>query len=184
MFIVWLTGRPCSGKTTLANSINTRLKSLGWKTELLDGDVIRPLLWPELTFTIEDRERNVLRFAWLANMLARHDILPIVSVVSPSRAMRDGIRRDAGGNFIEVYVNAPYDCCAYRDVKGMYARAEAGKLPNFTGVGSGYEPPLHPEVECHTNTETIEESTTKILNEIDRQFSDLYTSRLLKRSMK
>jgi adenylyl-sulfate kinase len=177
MMTVWLTGRPCSGKTTLALSINERLKSLGWKTEVLDGDGIRHMLWPELSFTVMDRAKNVQRFGHLANIFARHDIVPIVSVVSPHRAMRDYIR-EYSIKFVEVYVNAPYETCAARDVKGMYAKANAGELPLFTGVGAEYEPPLSPEVECRTDLETVEESTTKIMNAIDKAFDELYQLRM------
>jgi adenylylsulfate kinase len=171
--IVWLTGRPCSGKTTLAHSLNRFLKARAWKTALLDGDVIRPTLWPELTFTAEDREKNVLRFATLANMFVQEGVLPIVSVVSPNRGVRELVRKGALSDpllnppecfkdFIEVYVNAPYEVCAARDVKGMYAKALSGGLSDFTGVGSDYEPPLNPDVECHTDLETVAESTDKI----------------------
>lgn len=169
--IIWLTGRPCSGKTTLAGSINKFLKARAWRTALLDGDVVRHALWPELTFTVEDRAKNVLRFAWLANLFAQQGIVPIVSVVSPVRQIRDQVRREAIADpmhskdfpsFIEVYVNAPYDVCAKRDIKGMYAKANHGDISDFTGVGSDYEAPLRPDVECRTDLETIAESTDKI----------------------
>lgn len=177
--IIWLTGRPCSGKTTLAHSLNQFLKVRTWRTVLLDGDVIRPTLWPELTFTTEDRKENVLRFATLANMFVQEGVLPIVSVVSPNRGVRELVRKGVLSDpllnplscykdFIEVYVNAPYEVCAARDVKGMYAKALHGDIRNFTGVGSDYEPPLHPEVECHTDVETIEESTHKIILAISK----------------
>ena len=162
--IIWLTGRPCSGKTTLAHSVYAQLTMRGWDAHILDGDEIRMNLWPELTFTPIDRTKNVLRVAKLANLLTQHHVTPIVSVVSPDRLIRDEVRRGSNG-FIEVHVNAPYSVCATRDVKGMYAKASRGEILNFTGTlgGPAYEPPIDPEVECHTDVETIEDSTRKII---------------------
>jgi adenylyl-sulfate kinase len=162
MMTVWLTGRPCSGKTTLGVAVRDRLKQGGWNVELLDGDLIRRNLWPELGFSKENRADNVRRFGYLAEMLARHGVIPIVCAVSPYREERDRIRRDSTA-FIEVYANAPLEICEERDIKGMYKKARAGQLPDFTGVADPYEPPLNPEVECFTNLESVEQSTSKIV---------------------
>ncbi len=162
---VWLTGLPCSGKTTLGLALTERLLARGWQAEFLDGDVIRHELWRDLGFSKTDREENIRRLGFVAGLLARHGIIVVVSAVSPYRAARDQVRRSSA-NFVEVFVNAPLAVCEQRDVKGMYRRARAGQLPGFTGVDDPYEPPLHPDVECRTELESIEESTAKILEQV------------------
>jgi adenylyl-sulfate kinase len=163
---VWLTGLPCSGKTTLGLAVTERLKASGWKVELLDGDVVRRELWRELSFSKADREENVRRFGFLAGLLSRHGIIAVVSAVSPYRVSRNLVRGDST-QFLEVYVNAPLAVCEQRDVKGMYRKARAGELAGFTGVADPYEAPLHPEVECRTDLETVEESVAKIVAAIE-----------------
>jgi adenylylsulfate kinase len=160
--IVWLTGLPCSGKTTLGLAIVERLRALGRKTEFLDGDVLRRALCKDLGFTPADREENIRRIGFIANLLARNGIVTVVSAVSPYRAARDEVRRQCGG-FLEVYVNAPLSVCEHRDVKGMYGKARRGELAAFTGVSDPYEPPLAAEVECHTDLESVAESADKVL---------------------
>src|ERR1700722_11864213 len=168
---VWLTGLPCSGKTTLGLAVTGRLKASGWKAEFLDGDVVRRELWRELAFSKADREENVRRFGFLAGLLSRHGIVAVVSAVSPYRISRDLVRGDSQ-QFLEVYVNAPLAVCEQRDVKGMYRKARSGELPGFTGVASPYEAPLHPEVECRTDLETVEQSVAKIMTAIETAFRD------------
>jgi len=163
---VWLTGLPCSGKTTLGLAVTGRLKASGLKAEFLDGDVVRRELWRELAFSKADREENVRRFGVLARLLSGHGVVAVVSAVSPYRTSREIVRRDAT-QFLEVYVNAPLAVCEQRDVKGMYRKARSGELPGFTGVADPYEPPLDPEVECRTDLETVEESVEKIMQAID-----------------
>jgi adenylyl-sulfate kinase len=160
--ILWLTGLPCSGKTTLGSALAARLKESGHPAELLDGDAIRRELWPELGFAMADRSENVMRFGFLARMLASHGIIPVVCTVSPYRAARDLVRHESSG-FLEIYVNAPLEICERRDVKSMYRKARAGDLPGFTGVFGPYEPPLAPEVECRTDLLTVEECVAKIM---------------------
>ena len=169
---VWLTGLPCSGKTTLGLSVTGRLKAAGCQAEFLDGDVVRRELWRELAFSKADREENVRRLGFLAGLLARQGIVAVVSAVSPYRASRDLVRGDST-QFLEVYVNAPLAVCEQRDVKGMYRKARSGELPGFTGVADPYEPPLHPEIECRTNLETVEESVAKIMQAVDAAFRAL-----------
>jgi adenylyl-sulfate kinase len=168
---IWLTGLPCSGKTTLGLVVTERLKAEGRKAEFLDGDVVRRELWRELAFSKADREENVRRFGLLAGLLSRHGIVAVVSAVSPYRTSRDLVRGDST-QFLEVYVNAPLAVCEQRDVKGMYRKARAGELHGFTGVADPYEPPLHPEVECRTDLETIEESVAKIMQTIHAAFRE------------
>lgn len=170
MMTLWLTGRPCSGKTTLGVAVTERLRNSGWKAELLDGDLIRRNLWPELTFSKVDRDENIRRFGYLAEMLARQGVVPVVSAVSPYREARERVRRDST-QFVEVYVNASVEVCEQRDVKGMYAKARAGEIPDFTGLNDPYEPPADPEVECFTAVETVEQSAAKIIRAVDSVFN-------------
>jgi adenylyl-sulfate kinase len=163
--IVWLTGLPCSGKTTLGRAVSQCLTDWSLKSVLLDGDEVRARLWPELGFTRLERNQNVQRFGHLAGMLSSHGIIAVVSAVSPYRTSRDEMRGKAA-RFIEVFVNCPLEVCEARDVKGMYAKARAGELPGFTGVSSPYEPPFHPDVECRTDLETVGESVVKIMKAI------------------
>jgi adenylyl-sulfate kinase len=170
MMTLWLTGRPCSGKTTLGVAVTERLRNSGFKAELLDGDLIRRNLWPELGFSKEHRDENIRRFGYLAEMLARQGIVPVVSAVSPYREARERVRRDST-QFVEVYVNAPVSVCEERDVKGMYAKARAGEIPDFTGLNDPYEAPAHPDVECFTDRESVEESAAKIIRAVDGVFN-------------
>jgi adenylylsulfate kinase len=162
---VWLTGLPCSGKTTIGQAVVLELMAQGLNAELLDGDAIRHDLWSELGFTKIDREENVRRMAVLAAMLSRNNVIAVVAAVSPYRFGRDLARRNST-QFLEVFVNAPLALCRSRDVKGMYAKAYLGELPHFTGVGDPYEIPLHPDIECLTDLETVQQSAAKILEAI------------------
>lgn len=161
-----MTGLPCSGKTTLATILLNRLLTRRVRAELLDGDVIRGSLWPELGFSMEDRNINVYRLGYLARLLSRQDVIVIVAAVSPYRASRDEIRRMSDNGFMEVYVNAPLEVCEKRDVKGMYKRAREGNWPHFTGIDDPYEPPLHPELEFHTDRESITSIVDRIMGEL------------------
>lgn len=167
--MIFLTGLPCSGKTTLGLILVERLRAAGKEANLLDGDAVRHL-WPDLGFSREDREENIRRIAAMAEDLERAGIIAIVSAISPYRSMRNGVReRDEG--FIEVYVNAPLSVCEQRDVKGMYFKARHGELDGFTGVGAPYEPPDNPEVECRTDLLSISECVEKILCVIEQRRS-------------
>ncbi len=159
---LWLTGLPCSGKTTLGRAVVDRLLAAGRSAELLDGDVLRRDRWKDLGFTQRDREENVRRIGRLAEELTQAGTIAVVSAVSPYRAIRDEVRGNSS-RFIEIYVNAPLVVCEERDVKGMYRRARLGELKGFTGIDDPYEPPHAPEVECRTDLETVEESVEKIL---------------------
>lgn len=172
---VWLTGLPCSGKTTLGLALTERLLARGWQAEFLDGDVIRHELWRDLGFSKANREDNIRRLGYVASLLARHGIIVVVSAVSPYRAARDQVRNSLT-RFIEVYVNAPLAVCEERDVKGMYRKARIGELPGFTGIDDPYEPPLHPEVECRTDLESIEESAAKILEKVAASSAKLHAA--------
>ncbi len=167
--IVWLTGLPCAGKTTIGSAVAERLRAAGCKAEFLDGDVLRRELWKDLGFDKADREENVRRIGFLAELLARNGVVAVVSAVSPYRSSRDAVRRNSS-SFMEVYVNAPLGICEQRDVKGMYRRARGGELKGFTGIDDPYEPPLNPEVECKTDRETAGESVEKVLRRLTQAF--------------
>jgi len=160
-FTVWLTGLPCSGKSTLARNLARRLLRRGRKVEVLDGDLVRQSLSYGLGFSREDRDRNIQRVAFVANLLARNDVVVIVAVVSPYRAARAAARRTLQ-RFFEVHVDCPLGECERRDVKGMYKRARAGELRGFTGVDDPYEVPLEPELTVATNLQSSDDSAKRI----------------------
>jgi len=172
---IWFTGLSAAGKTTLNNAVRERLQASGCAVESLDGDVLRQNLWKDLGFSKQDRDENVRRIGFVAHLLSRNGIFVLVSAISPYRAVRDEVRCRVG-NFVEVYVNAPLDVCEQRDQKGLYRKARAGQLSGFTGVDDPYEPPLCPEIECHTDRETVAESVDKIMQYLEVRFSSAAAS--------
>ncbi len=161
--VIWLTGLSGAGKSTLATELNRQFKLEGCKSFILDGDVMRHGLCSDLGFSAEDRRENVRRITAVAHLFAEAGIQCIVALISPYRKDRDNARAVIGsGRFIEVYVNVPLEVCEARDPKGLYARARAGKLPEFTGISAPYEPPLKPEVEVLTHQMTLEQSVASI----------------------
>ena len=163
---VWLTGLSSAGKTTIAQALHERLSSRGYKVEWLDGDAVRRHLSKGLGFSKEDRDENIRRIGFVAELLTRHGVIVLVSAISPYRATRDEVRRRIG-NFLEVYVHAPLEVCEQRDVNGIYGRARAGEIKNVTGLDDPYEPPLNPDVKCRTDRETERESATKVLEAVE-----------------
>jgi adenylylsulfate kinase len=164
---IWLTGLPCSGKSTVAKALAGRLLGEGRRVEILDGDVIRRQLSHGLGFTREDRDRHVRRVGFVANLLSRNGVVVIAALVSPYRAVRDEVRANIG-RFVEVHVDCPASECERRDVKGMYEKARAGAISHFTGVDDPYERPQHCEVTLNTNVESVEESIGAILSALSR----------------
>ena len=162
---IWLTGLSGAGKSTVANELYGHLKGRGKRVEILDGDVIRTNLSKGLGFSKEDRDTNIRRIGFVSKLLSRNGVTVIVAAISPYREVRDEIR-DEIGDFIEVFVGCPLDELVKRDVKGLYAKALAGELPNFTGVSDPYEEPLNPEVSLNTDNESVEESTSKVLGKL------------------
>jgi adenylylsulfate kinase len=151
---VWLTGLPSSGKSTLAIALAARLSGAGHRAQILDADVVRPALWPDLGFSRADRVANVLRIEYVARLLAQHGVTVIVACIAPYADVRAQVRRrheDAGVEYVEVYVSTPLSVCRQRDVKGLYARQEAGELRGLTGMDDVYEPPSAPDVEIDTS---------------------------------
>lgn len=159
---VWLTGLSGAGKSTLARSVAETLTALGARTEILDADELRKNINRDLGFTKADRNENVRRIAYLASLLTRHQIVVLVAAISPYREARDEARRCIGP-FAEVHVDAPLDVCELRDPVGLYRRLRTGQLNHVSGVDEPYEPPLTPELRCHTDQETIQESTDKVV---------------------
>jgi adenylylsulfate kinase len=155
---VWLTGLPSAGKTTVGRALVSRLRDCGRAAELLDGDELRVALAPELGFTRVDREENVRRIGFVANLLSRNGVTAVCSVISPYRSIRDELRALHDGRFLEVWVSTPVDICSERDVKGLYARQRAGEIRGLTGVDDPYEAPLAPEVVLPTHELTVDEA--------------------------
>jgi adenylyl-sulfate kinase len=164
--VVWLTGLSGAGKSTLAHALAARLHAAGEKVEVLDGDSIRQHLSQGLGFSREDRDINIRRIAFVAKLLARNGVIVIVAAISPYRAVRDEARAEIG-RFLEVHVQCSIDELVRRDTKGLYARALAGSLPNFTGISDPYEEPLAPEVTVRTDRESLDESVSRVMAVID-----------------
>jgi bifunctional enzyme CysN/CysC len=163
---VWLTGLSSAGKTTIGQAVYEKLWARGHRVEWLDGDVVRQHLSRGLGFSKEDRDENIRRIGFVAELLTRNGIIVLVSAISPYRAVRDEIRGRIG-NFLEVYVHAPIEVCEQRDVKGLYRRARAGEIHGVTGIDDPYEAPAAPEVECRTDRETLRESMESVLQAIE-----------------
>jgi len=161
-FVIWLTGLPGSGKTTIAKDLNPKLREIGLKVELFDGDEVRKQLSPDLGFTKKDREIHARRVVYLCKILARNGVTSIVSLISPYREFR-GFARAEITNFVEVYVKASLETCIKRDPKGLYKKALSGEITDLTGLQDVYEEPLNPEVMVETEMETVEASTQKII---------------------
>jgi len=162
-FTLWFTGLSGAGKSTIARRVAEELRARGMKVEVLDGDVIRTNLSKGLGFSKEDRDTNVLRVGWVAEVLSRNGVAAVCALISPYRETREKVRARIP-NFVEVFVNAPLEEVIRRDVKGLYKKALAGEIKNFTGISDPYEPPEHPEVVCNTAEETVEESVQKVLD--------------------
>ncbi len=160
--VIWLTGLSAAGKTTLGRALCAHLRAQGYRVDQLDGDEVRRDLSSDLGFSPADRDENVRRIGQFAHMLAGQGLIVVVSAMSPFRQARARVR-DLIPNFVEVYVNAPVNVCSARDRKGLYQRARAGDLRDVPGVDLPYEPPHHPQIECRTDRETVEESLQKIL---------------------
>lgn len=169
-FTLWFTGLSGAGKTTLTNELVPQLKARGVKIEVLDGDEVRTNLSKGLGFSKEDRDTNIRRIGYVARLLARNGVGVIVAAISPYKEIRDEVRRDIEANgaaFVEVFVKASLETLVQRDVKGLYKKAIAGEIANFTGVSDPYEEPLNPEVLVSSDSETVAESAAKILDHLE-----------------
>ncbi len=166
-FTIWFTGLSGAGKTTLAERLVPTLRRRGCKVELLDGDVVRTNLSKGLGFSKEDRDTNIRRIGFVCELLSRNGVVAIASAISPYRDIRDEVRGKIK-SFVEVYVKCPIPVLAERDVKGLYKKALAGELKNFTGVSDPYEEPLKPEVVVESDKETVEHGAQKILAKLEQ----------------
>lgn len=166
-FTLWFTGLSGSGKSTVADKICQVFKEQGIFCERLDGDVVRESLTRDLSFSKEDRDENIRRVGFVASMLSRNNTAVLASFISPYRAQRDELRGKIE-NFIEVYCSCPLEACEARDVKGLYKKARAGEIKNFTGVSDVYEAPEHPEITLYTAQETLEESSKKVIEYLEK----------------
>jgi adenylyl-sulfate kinase len=165
-FTLWFTGLPSAGKSTLAQLVAAELRARGRGVEVLDGDVVRTHLCKGLGFSKEDRDENIRRIGFVCGLLTRHGVAAIAAAISPYRAIRDEVRSSIG-SFVEVYVKASIEVCSQRDVKGLYKKALAGEIKNFTGVNDPYEPPHDPELVIETEKESPEQSAARVLRKLE-----------------
>jgi adenylyl-sulfate kinase len=166
-FVLWFTGLSGAGKSTVSQLIADRLRAQGAKVEVLDGDEVREYLSKGLGFSKEDRDQNIRRIGFVCQLLARNGVIAIAAAISPYRAVREELRARIP-DFIEVYAECPLEVLAARDVKGLYRKAMAGEIAQFTGVSDPYEPPLSPEVIIRSAEETAAESADRIWATLER----------------
>ena len=166
-FTLWFTGLPCSGKSVLADAVAEDLRNRGMKVERLDGDNVRKGLTRDLGFSEEDRNMNIERVTFVAKLLTRNGVAVLASFVSPYNKIRDYSRKEIG-DYILVFVKCSLEVCEERDVKGMYAKARAGEIKDFTGIDHPFEEPENPDIIVETNTQTVEQSKDIILKALDK----------------
>jgi adenylyl-sulfate kinase len=167
-FTLWLTGMSGAGKSTVSDRLMDRFRAAGARVELLDGDVVRTNLSQGLGFSREDRDTNIRRIGFVADLLSRNGIIAVVAAISPYRATRDEVKAKIA-NFVEVFVDCPIEVLAARDVKGLYKKALAGEVGNFTGISDPYEAPLNPDVTVRSDRESVEESVDRVWAELVRR---------------
>jgi len=165
-FVIWLTGLSGAGKSTIAEILEGELRARGLRVERLDGDIVRQGLTADLGFSKEDRDKNIERVTFVAKLLSRNGVAVICSFISPYQATRDKVRYETT-NFLEVFVDASLDAVVERDVKGLYKKAIAGEIPNFTGISDPYEAPDEPDMHIKTDHQTPLESANKILEGLE-----------------
>jgi adenylylsulfate kinase len=165
-FTLWFTGLSGAGKTTVAEIVEKEIRDRGLRVEVLDGDIVRTNLSKGLSFSRDDRNINVLRIGFVANLLTRNGVAVIVSAISPYKEARDQVRRRII-DFVEVFVDVPLEVAAERDVKGLYKKAFAGEIEQFTGVSDPYEPPVAPDLVLKTDEETPEESAKRVIEKLE-----------------
>ena len=165
-YVIWMTGLSGAGKTTIALVLVDELKKRGLKVERLDGDVVRESLTRDLGFSAEDRNKNIERVTFVAKLLSRNGVGTICSFISPYQAVRNDVRANTT-NFLEVFVDAPLEVVIDRDVKGMYKKAIAGEIPNFTGISDPFEAPENPDIHLRTDQTTKEECAQVIIDKLE-----------------
>ena len=162
---VWLTGLPSAGKTTIAHALAERLRGEGRRVEVLDGDEVREFLSAGLGFTRADRDTNVQRIGFVAELLASNGVTALVPVIAPYADSREAVRKRhqaEGSAYLEVHVATPVEVCAERDVKGLYAKQAAGEISGLTGVDDPYEQPESPDLRIESHTQTVQESAAAL----------------------
>ena len=165
-YVIWMTGLSGAGKTTIALELVEQLQRRGQRVERLDGDVVREGLTADLGFSAEDRRKNIERVTFVAKLLSRNGVGCICSFISPYQAVRDHVRENTT-NFLEVFIDAPLEVVIERDVKGLYKKAIAGEIPNFTGISDPFEAPASPDIHVRTDQHTVEECAHMILNKLE-----------------
>lgn len=168
--VIWLTGLSGAGKSTIARELEKRLYDMGHLSYVLDGDNIRHGLNRNLGFSPEDRKENIRRISEVAKLFADAGVITITAFISPYREDRDNARKLLPeGKFVEVYVKCPLEKCEERDVKGLYKKARAGEIKEFTGISAPYEPPLNPELVIDTDKLSLDESVEMLLNYLNQK---------------
>ncbi|HRL12046.1 MAG TPA: adenylyl-sulfate kinase [Aggregatilineales bacterium] len=167
-FVLWFTGLSGAGKTTISVALEPKLRARGVRVERLDGDTVRQSLTKDLGFSKEDRDKNIERVMFVAKLLSRNNVAVLSAFISPYAATRDFVRTETT-NFVEVFVDAPLMVCAERDVKGMYAKAFAGEIANFTGVSDPYEAPQNPDIHLKTHEMNLDECVDHVLNWLEER---------------
>ena len=168
-FVVWIEGLSGAGKTTLSRALAPRLRSLGWKSEVLDGDEMRRMFSPELGFSRKDREFHARRVSFVAHLLARNGVAVIVAMITPYETSRQAARSEVSGKFVEVWLRCPIDVCRQRDPRGIYRRSAEGAVKKMTGVDDPFEEPLNPELTIDTATLSVDESVDRLLGYLTRE---------------
>ncbi len=171
-FTLWFTGLSGAGKSTLSEHLEREFGGRNFRVEVLDGDIVRTHLSKGLGFSKEDRDTNVLRIGFVCSLLARNGVISISAAISPYadiRAQCRAMTEESGASFIEVYLNAPLEVVAARDVKGLYKRALSGEIPHFTGVSDPYEAPQNPEIIVESGRENVEVSAKKVLDYLEER---------------
>jgi adenylylsulfate kinase len=172
-FLMWFTGLSGSGKSTIANAVEHALHGKGIHTYTLDGDNVRKGLNNNLSFSPEDRTENIRRIAEVANLMVDAGLVVLAAFVSPYEKDRKNIEEIVGKkNFVEIFIDTPLEECERRDVKGLYAKARAGEIKDFTGISAPYEIPKKPDIRIDTTTNTVEESAAIILKRIEKKLTD------------
>lgn len=162
---LWFTGLSGSGKSTLAHAVEERLHLMGCRTYVFDGDNVRHGLCGDLGFSLEDRRENLRRIAEMVSLFLDAGVISLTAFISPLEADRERVKSIIGeGNLIEIYCNCPLEVCEQRDVKGLYKKAREGKIANYTGISSPYEPPANPDLELDTAAKPLNECVTAIIN--------------------
>jgi len=173
--ILWFTGLSGSGKSTVADEVERLLVAQGRVTYLLDGDNIRFGLNRDLTFSDADRRENIRRIAEVAKLFVDAGVIVLAAFISPFREDRDNIRASVEpGQFLEVSITTPLEVCEARDVKGLYAKARRGEIPNFTGISSPYEPPLNPEIAIDTTDISIAEAAQRVIETLENSMDPAF----------